>query len=319
MPACAGEASANVGGAEAAMVAEPDTVTAMRRDLGRQLAAQRLAAGYLQRELGALLGYSRTTVANAETGSRGIGRQLWERADRVLGTGEQFARGFARIHAQLAAESRASMRRPVPVVQAAMSARAPGQHADGLESSIAATALQACRERGWPAEEDQVGRLWLVTGTVIDALEVPRRAGMLAVGWWLYTLGVPDEIRGLPGLPDPASALAVITAGPKCYFLTRSGASPWTRQDTELANVMGSANAQVRWHAEGGRVLAPPSSLSGNDRATWAHVPSGDGQLVSPMALLHVLAHSVAATRKGVGVILPLGVRLVPAADLPAG
>ena len=55
-----------------------------------------------------------------------------------------------------------------------------------------------------------------MTGTVIDALEVPRAAGMVAAAWWLYTRGVPDEIRGLPALPDPAVALAAIAAGPRC-------------------------------------------------------------------------------------------------------
>jgi hypothetical protein len=291
----------------------------MRRELGHQLASRRRAAGYLQRELGVLLDYSRTAVANAEIGSRGTGRQLWERADRVLGTGELFTRGFARIQAQLAAESQASVGRPVPGTGSPEPGEAPRQQADGLESLTAGTALRACQERGWPAQEDPAGQLWLVTGTAIDALEVPRQAGMLAMNWWLYTRGVPDEIRGLPALPDPAGALAVVAAGPRCYFLTRSSAYPWTRRDAEAARVTGPADAVVRWHAHGRRVPLPPSPLSDGERVAWAHAPSGDGQLVSPMALLHVLAQAVAATRKGIGVILPRGVRVVPAADLPAG
>ena len=75
----------------------------MRRELGRQLAGRRRAAGYAQRELGVLVGYSRTAIANAETGGTALGRQLWEGADRVLRTGEQFARGYDRIRAQIAA------------------------------------------------------------------------------------------------------------------------------------------------------------------------------------------------------------------------
>jgi transcriptional regulator with XRE-family HTH domain len=83
----------------------------MRRELGHQLAARRKAAGYMQRELGVLVGYSRTAIANAETGGTKMGRQFWERADRALRTGELFARGHDRIQAQRAAESQASVAR----------------------------------------------------------------------------------------------------------------------------------------------------------------------------------------------------------------
>lgn len=291
---------------------ESDAVTAMRRELGSQLAARRKAAGYLQRELGLLVGYSRTAIANAETGGARVGRQLWERADQVLETGELFARGYDRIQAQLAAESRAGAGRQVPA------APQEWQHPiEDVESLTLSQARQAYLERGWPVEEDAGGRLWLVTGAVIDVLEVSRPAGMVAMGWWLYTRGVPDEIRGLPALPDPAGALAVITAGYACYFLTRSGACPWTRRDIETADVASSASPiVVRWHADGGRVRVPPSRLDGGERARWAHIPSGSGQLVSPMALLHVLAQATAATSEGSGLMLPGGVRAVPAVSV---
>jgi transcriptional regulator with XRE-family HTH domain len=287
---------------------EVDAVAALRRDLGRQLAERRKAAGYVQREFGALVGYSRTAVANAETGHARIGRQLWERADRVLGTGELFACGFERIRARASAAALAAATvAPADDSWPAGSAAEPG----GLASPAPAGARLACRERGWPAEEDPDGRLWLVTGTVIDALEVPRAAGMVAVAWWLYTRGVPDEIRGLPALPDPATALAAIAAGERCYFLARSGASPWTRRDAAEAGVTGGGT--VRWHAGGSRVLAPPSPVPGGDHAAWAHAPSAGGRLASPMALLHLLAQAVTATRYSHGLVLPGGVRAVPA------
>jgi len=293
-------------------VRESDAVAAMRRELGRQLAARRKAAGYLQRELGARVGYSRTAIANAETGGTRTGRQLWERVDQVLESGELFARGHDRIQARIAAESRAGTAR---LMFAAEPREAPNMP-DGLESLTASQARQAYLVRGWPAEEEAGGRLWLVTGTVIDVLEVPRPAGLVAMAWWLYTRGVPDEIRGLPALPDPAGALAVISAGTACYFLTRSGACQWTRRDIGTATAAGSASpVVVRWHADGGRVPAPPSRLDGGDRAVWAHVPSGDAQLASPMALLHVLAQAAAATREGAALMLPGGVRAVPAAS----
>ena len=43
-----------------------------------------------------LVGYSRTAVANAETGHAQIGRYYWERADRVLVPGIKRARRFRR-------------------------------------------------------------------------------------------------------------------------------------------------------------------------------------------------------------------------------
>ena len=297
------------------MVEESEAVAAMRRELGRQFADQRKAAGYVQRELGVLTGYSRTAIANAETGGARVGRQFWERADQVLGTGELFVRGYDRIQAQMAAESRAAAVRRLPPETE------PGERgcpAAGLESSAVAEARHACHARGWPVEEDASGRLWLMTGTIVDVLEVPHQAGMVAMGWWLYTRGVPDEIRGLPELPDPAQALAAVRAGSVSYFLTRSGAFPWTHRDVDtIAPAPTAKSAVVRWHADGSRVLLPPSRLADGENATWAHVPAEDGRLPSPMALLHVLAQVMLATREGMGLTLPGGVRAVPAAMPP--
>ena len=158
-----------------------------------------------------------------------------------------------------------------------------------------------------------------MTSTAVDILEVPRLAGLVAISWWLYTRGVADEIRRVPALPDPASALAVITTASACYFLALSGSCPWSTRDTTTVTPASSAGpVVVRWHAEGGRVPAPPSQLDDRERAAWAHVPPADGQLVSPMALLHVLAQATAATSDGVGLTLPGGVRAVPAAMAPS-
>jgi transcriptional regulator with XRE-family HTH domain len=286
-------------------VRESQAAVMLRRELGRQLAGRRKAAGYLQRELGTVAGYSRTAIANAETGSARAGRLFWIRMDQVLGTGELFARGYDRIQARVAAESQ---------IAAGQHSPAQERQVPGRAAVTAAGARQACLDRGWPVEEGAGGRLWLRTGTVIDGLEVPRPAGLLAMGWWLYTRGVADEIRGLPALPDPATALAVIVTEPACYFLARSGDCPWTRRDADAAAGAGG-RAVLRWHAEGGRVPAPPSPVPGG-RARWAHLPPDGGQLASPLALLHVLAYAVAATSHGAGVLLPGGVRAVPA--LPA-
>jgi transcriptional regulator with XRE-family HTH domain len=85
-------------------VREPEGVTGLRRELGRQLAEARERAGLVQRELAHLVGYSRSAVGNAETGSTKLGRALWERADAALATGEQFARGYDQIQVKKAEE-----------------------------------------------------------------------------------------------------------------------------------------------------------------------------------------------------------------------
>jgi transcriptional regulator with XRE-family HTH domain len=163
------------------VVREPDEVAALPRDLGRQLAERRKAAGLVRRELGMLVGCSRIAVASAETGHAQIGRSLWERADRVLGTGELFARGFDRIQAHASEPAQASaMLRSAGSGGRTEPAMAPSDP----KSLTPDKARQACRDRSWPVEEDSDGRLWLASGTAIDALEVPRVAGMAALAWW---------------------------------------------------------------------------------------------------------------------------------------
>jgi hypothetical protein len=154
---------------------------------------------------------------------------------------------------------------------------------------------------------------------MVDVLEVPHQAGMVAMGWWLYTRGVPDEIRGLPALPDPVQALAVISAGPVSYFLTRSGAFPWTHRDMDtLAPASPARSGVLRWHADSSRIPLPPSQLIDGEHVMWAHVPAEDGRLPSPMALLHVLAQVTLATREGTGLTLPGGIRALPAVRPPS-
>lgn len=73
-------------------------ITQARQALGRQLASLRLAAGHTQHSLAPLLdGYSRSTLANAETGQRGAHRDFWVRCDEVLATGGTLAHGFDQI------------------------------------------------------------------------------------------------------------------------------------------------------------------------------------------------------------------------------
>jgi len=71
-------------------VVTDDMVTTANRDLGARLATLREAAGYTQTSLARLVGYSRSTVANAEAG-QGAGRHFWQMCDQALGDSAGFA------------------------------------------------------------------------------------------------------------------------------------------------------------------------------------------------------------------------------------
>ena len=75
--------------ANASTAASPDapgaeTVTQLRRALGRQLAAMRNRAGLSQWELAPLTGYSRSTLSDAELGRHRLRREFWLRCDELL-------------------------------------------------------------------------------------------------------------------------------------------------------------------------------------------------------------------------------------------
>ena len=59
----------------------------MVRELGRQLAALRRAAGLTQHQLAGLTGFSRSTVSLAEIGRESHAHQLWEACDKALDAG----------------------------------------------------------------------------------------------------------------------------------------------------------------------------------------------------------------------------------------
>jgi transcriptional regulator with XRE-family HTH domain len=292
-----------------------------RRDLGRRLAGVRKAAGYTQEGLAAAVGYSRSAVSNAEIGHPDVARVFWVRCDGALKTGRSFARSFDKIRD-------AEHRRAAGLPEASGLPEAAGGTRPGvarrarqqISSGEAAEALAGYRELGWAVQPGGDG-LELVTGDGLEALELPRAAGMLAVSLWLYSRGRADEVRRLPALPHPAQALAVITAGDRCYFLAAAGGSPWT--GNEPAPVLGArgdngAGVVICWHAGGARIPAPPSRLPGGERAAWAHLPSRRVRLAPSIALLGLLGTAAAAAGHGQpGLTLPGGIRVIPAPRPP--
>jgi hypothetical protein len=179
-------------------------------------------------------------------------------------------------------------------------------------------------ELGWSVEERD-GCVELVTGTVIDALEVSRAAGILAASWWCYTEGYADVVRGLPSLPDPRHALAVIAVGDRHFFIVRSGECPWQEQDPATTAVTVDSGAPViRWHSRGSRIPAPADPVDGGDQSgvqpVWAHLPDRSIRLPGPVTLLRLLAAAAAMTRLGPHMLaLNDGVLAIPVLGESAG
>jgi transcriptional regulator with XRE-family HTH domain len=78
--------------------------------LGAELAAYRRAAGCTQARLAQRIGYSRSTVANVETGRQHVPRGFWERADNVLRTGGTLATGYDDLDAATRRDLRVAAR-----------------------------------------------------------------------------------------------------------------------------------------------------------------------------------------------------------------
>jgi Helix-turn-helix domain len=108
-----------------------EAVAAARRDLGRLHKDFRDRAGFSQRHLAELAGYSPSVVAWAETGRPGVSGQFWKRADELLNAAgqlvagdkqvrylERWARGQARTSGAAALESR-----PAPLQRVALPGR----------------------------------------------------------------------------------------------------------------------------------------------------------------------------------------------------
>lgn len=66
------------------MAREPADIADVRKELGRQLAQLRAAAGYTQEVFARQVGSTRSTIVNVELGRQGISRAAWERFDALL-------------------------------------------------------------------------------------------------------------------------------------------------------------------------------------------------------------------------------------------
>jgi hypothetical protein len=175
-------------------------------------------------------------------------------------------------------------------------------------------AVEAYLRLGWRVDGSR-GRLELITGTVVDALEVPRAAGLLAAHWWLYTDGCPDEIRELPAMPSPAEAMVVIAVGDRSFFLVQAGGCPWITEDPAVARASDrDAGTVIRWHSVGSRIPFPPGQTEDGHEVAWTHLPARRSmRLARPAVLLHLLAKAAEAFQHGPHMLtLPGNVLAIP-------
>jgi DNA-binding XRE family transcriptional regulator len=82
-------------------VREPEAIANARCVLGTQLAACRHAAGMSQVQLAEKIGFSRSTIANVETGRQHVPREFWESADTEVSAGGTLVAAHDEVEAAL--------------------------------------------------------------------------------------------------------------------------------------------------------------------------------------------------------------------------
>ena len=79
------------------MIQEPPELTAMRLALGQQLASLREARGKVQQQIARRTGYTRSSVAKAETGRQLLTREFWTTADELLEAKGELLANYERV------------------------------------------------------------------------------------------------------------------------------------------------------------------------------------------------------------------------------
>jgi DNA-binding XRE family transcriptional regulator len=210
-------------------VADADGLASAWRALGRQLAASRRAAGLSQESLAALAGYSRSTVANVETGRQHVPCDFWKRCDTALDTGTALARSYDELAAagrrgrvRAAAEARqarailgaaVAVRGPEPsAVRPGVVIPADASEADGIEllrrrldgalsnGAVSSASLdaweQAVLHHGQAARYRPSGELLIELGADMAELELAIR-GCRAPGSLRRLTRVAAQMSGL--------------------------------------------------------------------------------------------------------------------------
>jgi hypothetical protein len=154
----------------------------------------------------------------------------------------------------------------------------PGAHPLSPAWKLQASADVAIVGHWW--HDRPRANILLVTGRSFDVLDVPRRAGLLA-------------LRRLDRSGISAGPVA-ISAGQRALFFVATRAAhgdedEWWSCHLDCAPEMVSAGGGLRWHCRDSYVVAPPSRLSNGLAARWLAEP-GTKPLPDALRLLGILA-----------------------------
>ena len=131
---------------------EPEATEHARRALGAELAAYRTAAGFNQDRLAELTSYSRSTIANVETGRQKVRRPFWERADTALRTGGVLASAYDEMQASLRQHRQAAARQVSAARQMRLPQAGESEHPEGADLPL--TNLTPAAETTRPQDGD---------------------------------------------------------------------------------------------------------------------------------------------------------------------
>jgi DNA-binding XRE family transcriptional regulator len=136
---------------------DPEVIWEMRRAMGRQLAAVRNRTGFSQWQLARVIGYSRSTLSDAELGRHRIGRAFWQRCQEVLEDEDpnlvatydriEGAAADLRQHARRAAQA-ATQDQASAHLWSVLSADTGAGAAGGADRDAAVTMIQECPHCG---------------------------------------------------------------------------------------------------------------------------------------------------------------------------
>lgn len=180
-------------------MSDTETITAMRRELGRQLAALRREARLTQEELASEAGFSRSAVSVAEIGGKGPGREFWVACDRALAVGDVLTAG----HTQIIAVHKAHQRAAAHAAQRAREAQALAVLADASQHDDihSAASIQSCPHCG----QDVAVLITLVLPPAGRDCQPPSCPVERApVSWPASSASEPTASQGAPSGRSPA-------------------------------------------------------------------------------------------------------------------
>ena len=251
-------------------MADAEHIAQAWRSLGRQLAASRQALGFSQEELARLINFSRSTVANVETGRQHVPLRFWMNCDEALQTtGEALARCYGEVeaaarreHWQAAAGARdtsmAMARQQLDSTGSPRFLPGPDEEADE-ELIVTALAAEAIDLATW-AEQTNVGN------ATIDALaDASARLSR-------------DYLRKppVPVLRDAAALYRRVSG------LLRGGHQS-LRQARDLYVIAGQLLAFLSWVSSD---LGQPSAAEAHARAGWVMAEHADHDPLRAMVLI---------------------------------